>query len=61
MARHASITLARIVRMVRKDAMQGICGGCGKTAANVEPDAQRYLCTKCKAPRVYGAEQWLLM
>lgn len=61
MPRHTSITLDRIVRMVKRDAMQGICGGCGKTVSNVEPDAERYPCPKCKAPRVYGAEQWLLM
>ena len=61
MARHKSITLNRIMRMVRKDDMQGICGGCGKTANNVEPDARKYPCAKCKAERVYGAAEWLLM
>ena len=49
------------MRMVRKDDMQGICGGCGKTANNVEPDARKYPCAKCKAERVYGAAEWLLM
>jgi DNA-directed RNA polymerase subunit RPC12/RpoP len=47
--------------MVRKDAYEGICGACGKTAKNVEPDARKYTCLKCGAPRVYGAEEWLMM
>lgn len=61
MARHKSITLARIVRMVKRDDYSGICGACGKTAHNVEPDARKYPCESCQAPRVYGAEEWLMM
>lgn len=63
---HASITVDRIVRMVKRnmrdvDSYAGICHACGKTAQNVEPDARNYPCAKCKATEVYGAEETLFM
>ena len=39
----------------------GICGACGEDAMGVEPDARKYICEYCEAPRVYGAQEWLLM
>jgi hypothetical protein len=61
MARHASITLARIIELVETDDFIGICGACGAEAMGVEPDARKYPCESCDAERVYGAQEWLLM
>ena len=61
MARHASITLARILELVEADANEGLCGACGAEAMGVEPDARKYPCESCDAKRVYGAQEWLLM
>lgn len=55
------ITLDRIVEMVERDDMEGICLACGADAMNVEPDARRYPCESCGERKVYGAEQLLLM
>ena len=59
--RHPSITLDRIMEMVERDELEGICGGCGEDAMNVEPDARMYECKNCGKCRVYGAQEWLLM
>jgi len=61
MARHASITLDRILALVEADDNAGICGACGADAMGVEPDARKYPCESCDAERVYGAQEWLLM
>lgn len=61
MSRHKSITVARIVAMVKRDQLEGICGACGQDAANVEPDARKVRCEHCGEHRVYGAEEWLMM
>lgn len=42
--------------MVMRGDNEGFCLACGETQAGVEPDAQRYTCESCKAPKVYGAE-----
>lgn len=41
--------------------MAGFCISCGATADRVEPDARRYTCEACGEPRVYGAEELVLM
>lgn len=48
-------------RMIKADDMEGYCLACGAEASNVEPDARRYTCESCKAPKVYGAEELLTM
>jgi hypothetical protein len=48
-------------RAIRGDASKGFCLACGATADGVEPDARRYTCEACDAPKVYGAEELLLM
>ena len=55
------ITLDRIVAMVERDDMEGICIACGSEQGNVEPDARRYPCEACGQRKVYGAEMILLM
>ncbi len=39
----------------------GFCLACGSEAFGVEPDARRYTCESCNAPKVYGLEELLLM
>lgn len=39
----------------------GFCLGCGAEAHGVEPDARGYECEACGEPRVYGAEELVLM
>jgi tRNA(Ile2) C34 agmatinyltransferase TiaS len=62
---HASITLERVVKMVKKaqrdmDYYPGICKACGKSANNCEGDAEGYTCNKCGAQQVMGAENLLM-
>ena len=35
----------------------GFCLACGAEAYGVEPDARRYVCESCRAPKVYGLEE----
>jgi hypothetical protein len=39
----------------------GLCLACGAEASGVEPDAVGYKCEECRAPKVYGIENALLM
>lgn len=39
----------------------GFCLACGESIEGVEPDARRYTCPCCNAPKVYGAAELLLM
>ena len=43
------------------DNNMGFCLACGETAEGVEPDARRYTCEGCGAPKVYGAAELALM
>jgi hypothetical protein len=61
MATLKRVTPEQIVAAVEADEMTGFCVGCGAEAYNVEPDAERYECEACGAPKVYGAEQLLLL
>lgn len=47
--------------MTLSENYEGFCLACGKTQPCVEPDARRYACESCNAPKVYGAEQLVLM
>lgn len=40
---------------------EGFCLACGETNEGIEPDAGKYRCQCCNAPKVYGAEQLMLM
>jgi len=48
-------------RAILADEGTGFCLACGKSQTYVEPDAKRYRCVSCDQPKVYGAEQLLLM
>lgn len=39
----------------------GLCIACGQEASGVEPDARRYTCESCSAPKVFGLEELVLM
>ena len=39
----------------------GYCLKCGHETDGVEPDAREYVCDVCDAPKVYGAEEIILM
>lgn len=55
------ITIERILGAVEEDTNLGFCLACGAEACGVEPDARRYTCESCGKPKVYGAEELLLM
>ena len=44
-----------------EDGSIGFCLACGAIANCIEPDATKYTCQSCGAPKVYGAEELLLM
>jgi Zn finger protein HypA/HybF involved in hydrogenase expression len=46
---------------IKASSNKGYCLACGKLAHNVEPDARKYTCEKCGNPKVYGAEELLMM
>ena len=54
-------SLKQLKNVVEGDASSGYCLACGAKASGVEPDARKYECQKCKAPKVYGAEELLMM
>lgn len=39
----------------------GYCLACGEQNENIEPDARKYNCQCCNAPKVYGCEELMLM
>lgn len=39
----------------------GFCLACGADAYGVEPDARKYTCESCGAPKVYGLEELAIM
>lgn len=39
----------------------GYCLACKAKVAGVEPDGRKYECPKCGKPKVYGAEELVLM
>lgn len=51
---------AALLQELDDDSM-GFCLACGETAEGVEPDARRYTCECCGAPKVYGAAELALM
>lgn len=47
--------------MALSGANEGFCLACGETQPGVEPDARKYTCEACGAPKVYGAEDLVIM
>ena len=46
---------------VEMDDNIGICISCGDEQYGVEPDARKYECESCGKPKVYGAQELLMM
>jgi hypothetical protein len=57
----AKITVEQVMAAVEADDNLGFCLACGAEAYGVEPDARRYECESCGKPKVYGAEEILMM
>ncbi len=57
----SKVTLEQVMEAVQEDRNSGFCLACGAQHDGVEPDARRYICEECGAPRVFGAEELLLM
>lgn len=55
------VSLDEVMEAIESDEYLGFCLACGAVAEGVEPDARRYPCDECDAPKVYGAEEILLM
>lgn len=43
------------------DSNCGFCLACGDSDTPAEPDAVRYTCEACGAPKVYGAQELAIM
>jgi len=54
-------SLKSLERVVNGDNSKGYCLACGKSQSGVEPDACKYVCEKCGASKVYGAEELIMM
>lgn len=54
-------TLESLEEIISGDNNEGFCLACGETQDGVEPDARKYICESCNAPKVYGAEELVLM
>ena len=56
-----SFTLEQLVEAAAND--EGFCTACGTVNECIEPDAREYTCQEpqCRAPRVFGAEELVLM
>lgn len=57
----AKLTISKIMKAAQADAGIGFCVKCGTRHTQVEPDARKYTCRKCGLPKVYGAEELLMM
>ncbi len=57
----AGPSLDEVMRAVQDDEGVGFCVNCGYEQMGVEPDARGYECENCGQPKVYGAEELLLM
>ena len=54
--------MTRVIKAAQNDEEYiGFCIKCGTKHLGVEPDARRYDCKKCKLPKVFGAQEILLM
>ena len=61
MPRLKHVTPEAILAACEQDDNTGFCTGCGTEASGVEPDARKYICEACGQPKVYGAEELLMM
>ena len=57
----AKVTTEQIMRACSRDDYTGICLACAAEQGGCEPDAREYTCETCGEPKVYGAEELVLM
>ena len=50
-----------LIEAVESGDSVGFCLACGAENYGVEPDARKYECEDCGKPKVYGAEEILMM
>jgi len=55
------VNIEQVMEAVEADDNLGFCLACGAEAYNVEPDARNYDCETCGEPKVFGAEELLMM
>lgn len=55
------IPLDDLMEAIESDSSQGFCLSCGNRQSGCEPDARNYICESCEEPRVFGAEEILIM
>jgi hypothetical protein len=60
-ARQYKPHVASLIQACREENNTGFCLACGAEVSGIEPDARKATCEVCEAPKVYGAEQLLLM
>lgn len=58
---HKSVTVDRVIEAIEEDSCVGFCVNCGAERYYTEPDAREYECEECEQPKVYGAEELLMM
>ena len=62
---HPSVTRDRVFELAEISMLDlcsyGICLACGEDFDGIEPDARRYECECCGEPKVYGAEELMIM
>ena len=54
-------SITEVQAIITGENYEGFCLACGNWQGGVEPDARRYACDSCDAPKVYGAEELLMM
>jgi len=50
-----------VLQNIVNEGNKGFCLACGNVSTGVEPDARKYTCEKCKAEKVYGFEELIIM
>ena len=50
-----------VLAACERDDGEGFCLACGAEVDGCEPDMRKGICEVCEAPKVYGAEELLLM
>ena len=55
------LTIDAVMEAVEEDDNSGFCIACGDQVYGVEPDARGYTCESCDKPKVFGAQELLMM
>jgi len=54
-------SLETVTDVIENENDVGFCLACGAEQEGCEPDARKYICDTCGMPKVYGAEELLMM